>query len=159
MGLDPQAAFENKEKAEELKQEEETEEEQFMLSEDPVERLGQVAKLLSDQHPDAPSKEELIKWKQNHGDIFILPVGEDTYIYRYLKRIEWIKMQTEEQFASMNTLQVEEYVFDKCILWPNIPPLKKASLPAGLISTLSEQIRLNSMFLNPEALAQRTIKL
>lgn len=160
IGLDPKAAFGKEEQEEQEEQKvEETKEEQLILSEDPIQRLQQVAELLKEQHHDAPSKEKLAEWKQNHGDIFILPVGEKTYIYRYLKRIEWIKMQTEEQFASMNTLQTEEYVFDKCILWPQIPALQKASLPAGLISTLSEQIRINSMFLNPEALAQMTIKL
>lgn len=170
MGQDPQAAFgkdepkvqetSQQEQPQEAQQAEEPqEEEQFTLSDDPAERLKQVAELLKEQHPDAPSGQQLAQWKQQHGEVFILPVGEKTYIYRYLKRIEWTKMQTDEQFAGMNPIQTEEYVFDRCVLWPTVAPLEKATLPAGLISTLTDQIRLNSMFLNPEALAQMTIKL
>jgi len=173
IGQDPQAAF-GKEgpkpkpepKPQEATQEEAVEAEEeaeaeavFSLSDDPETRLNQVADLLKEQYEDAPTAAQLMQWKANHGDVFILPVAEKTYIYRYLKRLEWVKMQTEEQFGNMNPLETEEYVFDKCLLWPTINPLKKATLPAGLISTLSDQIRLNSMFLNPEALAQMTIKL
>lgn len=168
-GQDPKAAFgkteENNQQEQMVEAEiasteevEETEKE-FFLSDDPAERLAQVADFLAERYEDAPTAVQLTQWKAQHNDIFVITIAEKTYIYRYLKRLEWMRMQTEEQFIKMSPMETEEYVFDKCLLYPHISPLDKPKLPAGLISTLSDQIRLNSMFLNPEALAQMTIKL
>lgn len=168
LGKDEEAAF-GTDNTEEAKTEEAVEEkedktdeepEAGSLSDDPAERLNQIADLMAEQHgEEAPDANQLGLWKKQHKDIFILPVSDKTYVYRYLKRIEWTKMQTDERFENMNQLDIEEHIFDLCVLWPSFEPVEKLERAAGLVTTISEQIRLNSMFLNPEALAQMTIKL
>lgn len=130
------------------------------LSDDPTKRLKQVAAILQEEYGEGtPSSDDLMKWKQMHGDIFVLPVGERTFIYRYLKRAEWNKIQADESLQSLTEMQVDDYLFDRCVLWPSIDTRGKAYLPAGLIGAICEQIRINSMFIPPERLAQFTTKL
>lgn len=140
---------------------EETDEEPVEeLSDDPTERLTQVGKMIQEQYGEsAPGPRELMQWKQAHNDIFVFPVGERTFIYRYLKRAEWNKIQADESLQQLSDVQIDDYLFDRCVLWPQISPQEKASLPAGLISAVVEQIRINSMFIPPERMAQFTIKL
>lgn len=144
-----------------IKEDDEQEEKSngVQLSEEPLERANQLSELLARDHDNAPTANQLMQWKQLHKGIFLLPMGDDTYIYRYLKRIEWNKIQTDEKFQKMTKDEVEEYIFDKCVLWPSIGVLEKPSLPSGLIPTINEQIRINSLFLNSDLLAQMTIKL
>ena len=140
-------------------EEQDKEEEDFELPKDPVLRLQKVAKLLAAQYQDAPNVNALAAWKQVHGEIFVTPIDDRTFVHRYLKRQEWSQMLVNEDFQKMNDLQTEEYIFDKCILWPGYTSQQKAALPAGIISTMSQAIRLSSGFLNAEALIQFTIKL
>jgi hypothetical protein len=129
------------------------------LSDDPVERAGQMAQAMKEVDPNAPPAEMLLKWKQKHGEIFVLPYDDKTYVYRGLKRQEWAQMNMDESFQNMNPLQTEEHIVQKCLLYPKINPMGMGASLAGLFTSLSEQIRIHSMFLNPEALAMRTIKL
>lgn len=129
------------------------------LSNDPQERARQLAEAMKEIDPHAPPADMLLQWKQKHGDIFVLPYDDKTYVYRALKRQEWAQMNMDEAFQKLTPLQTEEYIVDKCILYPKPNPLAKGVLPAGLYTSLSEQIRIHSMFLNPEALVMRTIKL
>lgn len=153
-------------KAKEQPQQEEAEEQEppqapeVELSEDPAERLRQVSEMLREEYgEDAPSLDDLVKWKQSHGDIFVLPLGERTFIYRYLKRAEWNKIQADESLQNLTDMQIDDYMFDRCVLWPSVGAVQKAVLPAGLIGAICEQIRINSMFIPPERLAQFTMKL
>lgn len=135
------------------------EESDFVLSEDPAVRLGQMAIKLKEISPNAPTAEMLARWKAMHGELFVLYLFDRAYIYRYLKRVEWTKMNQDESFSQMTQDQVEEYIVDRCLLWPSYTTVEKASLPAGTIPSLSEQIRLNSMFLDAARLSQFTVKL
>jgi len=130
------------------------------LSEDPAERLRQVGEMIQEQYGEsAPGPSALMQWKQAHNDIFVFPIGERTFVYRYLKRAEWNKIQSDESLQRLSETQIDDYLFDRCVLWPQISPQEKASLPAGLIPAIVEQIRINSMFVPPERMAQFTIKL
>jgi hypothetical protein len=138
---------------------EENKEEEFELPEDPVLKLQKVAELLALQHTNAPSAEQLTEWKQKHGDIFVTPLDDRNYVYRYIKRQEWAQLLSDEGFQKMNELQTEEFIYDRCVLWPKLIPQQKAIEPAGTFTTIAQTIRLASGFVNPEALIQFTIKL
>jgi hypothetical protein len=129
------------------------------LSDDPAERLKQVSAALKEINPQAPTPEQLANWKNMHGDIFVLYLFDQAFVYRYLKRAEWIKMNLDESFQNMRQDQIEEYIFDRCVLWPSFSVIEKAKLPAGTIPSISEQIRMNSMFVDPNRLSQLTVKL
>ena len=158
---EPVAVVEEEETEEEeiINEDEEGEEDVLDLSEDPVERLNQVSKALAELDPSAPSPDQLGDWKQTHGDVFILYLYDKAFVYRYLKRAEWIKMNLDESFQNMRQDQIEDYIFDRCILWPTFSVIEKNKLPAGTIPALSEQIRINSMFVDPNRLSQLTVKL
>ena len=143
---------------EEVEEEEEAED-GVSFSEDPAVRLKQVSDALKELSPTAPSPEQLANWKQMHGDVFVLYMFDKAYVYRYLKRAEWIKMNLDESFQNMRQDQIEEYIFDRCVLWPTFSVIEKAKLPAGTVPSLSEQIRINSMFVDPNRLSQLTVKL
>jgi len=148
------------EKHEDEEPKDEVEENEEGLSDDPAERLKQVGKMIQEEYGgNAPGPEQLFQWKQQSGDIFVLPLGERTFVYRYLKRAEWNKIQADESMQRMTELQLDDYLFDRCVLWPRLSVQEKAFLPAGLIGAVCEQIRINSVFVPPERLAQFTIKL
>lgn len=148
------------EKKEVKEPEEDASEDDEELSEDPMERLKQVGRMIQEEYGDtAPGPDQLLRWKQQSGDIFVLPLGERTFIYRYLKRAEWNKIQSDESLQRLTEMQLDDYLFDRCVLWPSLSVEQKASLPAGLIGAVCEQIRINSVFVPPERLAQFTIKL
>jgi hypothetical protein len=148
----------------ELEQEEDQEEEKETLPLDPIEALKFMVGKLVLSYPDIPEFETLFKWKQMHKNLFFLPLGDKMIIYRYMKRQEWIQMQIKmsqenSDLQKLTKVQLEEYIFDKCVLWPQFSLIEKANLEAGFISTVHDQIQLHSMFLDPNALAQITIKL
>jgi len=139
---------------------EESKEPEQKIPTDPVEKAEFVCKLLKQNHPDAPSAKELVQWRQLHGNVFVLPLDDESvYIYRYLKHQEWRQMQKSEGFQKLTADQVDENIVDRCVLWPRLSPAQKAGMPAGAVSLLAEQIRLQSQFLDPVQVAQITLKL
>jgi hypothetical protein len=137
----------------------EDEAEEEMMPSDPVEKLKWVALKLREVDPKSPDAQTLYNWKQMHGNIFVLQVGEDVYIYRYIKRQEWAQMMANPAMAKMRPEQVEDIIVEKCLLWPRLSPEKKAAMPAGAVGMLSEQIRIQSQFLDPMQVANITVKL
>ena len=135
------------------------EEKQDMLPEDPEEKLKFVAEHLAAINPQAPNATVLREWKRIHGNVFVLQIDDHVFIYRYLKRQEWAQIQANEQFHSLRPDQQEDWITEKCTLWPKFNPHTKGALPAGASSMLAEQIRIQSMFLDPMQVANITIKL
>jgi hypothetical protein len=129
------------------------------LSSDPEIRLQQVAEKLAKRFPNAPHIDVLRQWKALHGDIFLLPIDDKVYIYRYLKRQEWAQMQANPELEGLRNDQQEDILFHKCLLWPPMPPEAIAAMPAGGITMLVEQIRIQSLFLDPLQVASLTLKL
>lgn len=132
---------------------------QPVLSEDPNVRLKQVAEELAKMNPKAPKEGQLRAWKETHGNIYILPIEERIFIYRYLKRQEWVQLQTSDSFSKMRPDQQDDLIFNKCVLWPKLEPIQIAGLPANTVTLISEQVRLQSLFLNPIEVASITIKI
>lgn len=128
------------------------------LSSDPQKRLEEVAALIKKYDANAPNLQQLAAWKQNFGSVFVVEIYDVIYCYRYIRRQEWIKLLTSLA-EDVREDQVEDMIVEKCLLYPNYTPVQKASLPAGAIPTLAAQIRTCSLFIEPQVLAARTIKL
>ena len=129
------------------------------LSDDPAVRMKQVADGLAKIHPNPPSAQLLMQWKQAYGDVFVLNIDDKAFIFRYLKRQEWIQFNAAPNIEAMQEHQVEEMWFERCVLWPQMGIEEKANLPAGVISMVATQIKLHSMFLDPGYVIQQTFKL
>lgn len=132
----------------------------FELSEDPVERMEQLSEFYR-QNMDAnfPSKDQLLQWKNMTGDIFVLDLGERVFVYRYLKRQEWIQINTSETFQTLREDQKDDEIFNRCVLYPKFQPQEIAMLPAGCVNLIVQQIQQQSMFLDPIEVSRFTIKL
>jgi len=141
----------------ELKSEEEVDSDD--PPEDPMERVKWTAAKLQKFNPKAPNENVLFKWKQMHGNIFVLSISDFVFIYRYLKRQEWIQIQLKPEWENMTNDQQERMLVFKCLLWPILDPITEAGLPANAIGMLLDQIRMQSMFLNPQVVAGMTLKL
>jgi hypothetical protein len=129
------------------------------LSTDPDKRAEQVVEILRQIHPNPPSAEMLKQWKQIHGEIYITNIESYVFIYRYLKRQEHIQILANPRINEMQDHQVEEMLFDRCVVWPTMDPIRKAGLPAGAMNAIVAQIKMHSMFLDPAYVAQMTLKL
>lgn len=125
----------------------------------PEEKLRQVAAAMRETSPNSPSFETLTKWKSMHGDIYLLNIEDKIYIFRYIKRQEWLQLRAADSWNKMSQDQQEDHVFDRCLLYPRLDPVAKAGLPAGIVGLIAEQIRFQSMFLDPVQVANITIKL
>ena len=127
------------------------------LTED--EKLALVAKAFQ-KYPNCPSVEQLKQWKAMHGGLFFLNIDEDNiYLYRYLKKIEYQQMLADEQYNKLDSLKKSLYWVRKCVLFPVVTDVQFNGKPAGTAEMLAQQIELRSMFLDPAAVAQMTIKL
>jgi hypothetical protein len=120
---------------------------------DPVERLRKIAEEMKKMVPNAPSFDNLQRWKSIHGDVFLLNLEEKIYIFRYLKRQEWLQLKSNESWGKMSDEQQEDHIF------PRLDPVAKASLPAGIVGLIAEQVRIQSLFLDPVHIANITLKL
>lgn len=129
------------------------------LSDDPIKRSEQIAEHLQKMSPSAPNAETLRRWKQMHKEIYITQIEENVFVYRYLKRQEDIQMKANPQIGAMTQAQINEMLFDKCVLWPAFGAVEKAMLPCGAIDMINDQIKLRSLYLDPQFVAQITLKL
>jgi hypothetical protein len=130
------------------------------LPDDPVKKAEKISEMLSKFSSTAPSASKLLEWKSVcGGEIFILYLFDKAYIYRAMRRQEYNMMMESEQFANLKPLDREAYVVERCLLWPNFSIQEKAGAPAGLYSTLFNEIQSNSLFLSPQTCSELTIKL
>jgi hypothetical protein len=129
------------------------------LTDDPRENCRLVSETIGKIMPNPPAPETLYGWKMTHGDIFLLNIGERVFVYRYLKRQEWMQMNANPQFAQMTELQVEDMIFNKCVLWPGLDVVQAAALPANTVGMIVQQIRIQSYFLDPGYVATLTLKI
>jgi len=129
------------------------------LSSDPETRLAQIAERLKKLNPSAPSAEQIKAWKGIHGDVFVLSLGERVFLYRYLKRQEYIQFNATPNIETWPEHVVEEKIFEKCVLWPRTDAIAQVSFPAGLVTAVVQQVRLQSLFLDPSYVAQWTFKI
>lgn len=155
----PQMPQQQVEQQEDKKEEQQQENNQLQLSEEPEARAEQVSNMYRAIDPTFPSKEQLLQLKKQFGEFFICNLGDQFFIFRYLKRQEWIQLNADDGYQKALGHQKEDILYTKCVIWPNLRPEQLATLPAGSISAVVEQIQLESKFLNPVEVAQYTIKI
>ena len=121
-----------------------------------------LAQLLS-VFPGSPSKERIEGWKQEHGEIFCSGFSEtELFIWRPLSRREYVELQkalrqSQGTPQAMSELEYEDAVVTRCSLWSSTPSVLEKK--GGSVSTLSEQIMLNSNFVPPAVASAYVIKL
>lgn len=112
--------------------------------------------------PGAPNKDQLDKWKAEHGEIFCSGLSAtELFIFRPVKRQEFVEMQLALAQATepVTQYQVEENTVQKCVLWASPGGLSALKLKAGTLSTLNEQVLQNSNFVTPAMASALVIKL
>jgi hypothetical protein len=129
------------------------------LTDDPRENCRKLSESIGKIVPNPPAPETLFAWKRAHGNIFLLNIDDRIFIYRYLKRQEWMQINAKPQFANMTELQIEDMIFNKCVLWPGMDIAQSAALPANTVGMIVQQIRIQSHFLDPAYVATLTIKI
>ncbi len=145
--------------AEEQPAEEQKQEKQEQLSEDPDKRAEQVAEFLAKTFPSSPTADQLKEWRRLHGGAFMVHISDRVFIFRYLKRQEWIQINANPKAGELTEDDVELDIFNRCMLWPHYGQIQMAGMPAGGIGMVVQQIRLQSLFLDPSYVAQMTIKI
>ena len=116
-----------------------------------------IPELLKEQK-DAPSQRQIDDWKTQYGDIFISGFSEnEIFVWRAISRSEFVTIQTAAVTGEgLTPFAIEEQTVACCLLWPLGVDLNKKG---GTISTLSEQIMLQSHFLNQQHAAHLVAKL
>ena len=108
---------------------------------------------------NAPTKDQIDKWKAEYGEVFVSGFSEqEIYVWRPMTRAEYVALQTKLQNPDNQITQfkMEELVCETCVLFPaNIDLNKKA----GTAGTLSEQIMQNSNFMSAAAASMLVAKL
>lgn len=158
------AGFVPEEAVEEIKEEvvvqEDTDGVLQNLPDDPAEKATKLSEMLSKFSSAPPSPQQLLDWKAKcGGEIFILYLFDKAYIYRALRRKEFTTLMSDEAYQKLDNFQREEHLVDRCLLWPKLSIVDKAASPAGLYSTLFNEVQSNSMFLDPQTCAALTVKL
>lgn len=103
--------------------------------------------------PSSPTQGKIEEWKAQHGEVFTsVFTEEEAYIWRCIRRSEWTDLQKQartppqEGQEPFTELMMEEKIVGACVLWSaNATNLQTKG---GTITTLSEQILLNSNFMN-----------
>lgn len=95
-----------------------------------------------------PTYDQVAEWKSRfNGEIYMSDFGQDTFIWRPLRRNEYKTMQRAE---GQNEMFMEESVCRTCVLWPeNFGSKGMAFGKAGIPSMLSQIITEKSGFIRP----------
>jgi polyhydroxyalkanoate synthesis regulator phasin len=136
----------------------------------PEEQQHDAIMELMKNHPQALSEAQVQQLKAKHGKnaLHVLALGEDdVYIFSYLKRGQWKKIQQIVQAASQSNIgtdpddHLKEQVLRCCVHWPKGigSPEFLYSSRAGVIDTLYNAIMMNSYFLNPQQTMMLTTQL
>ena len=112
--------------------------------------------------PGAPSRDQVEAWKKQHGEVNCSGFNDtEIYIWRTVKRAEWIVLQ--KQLAQLGEraadFDLEQEVVKLCLLWATEAGEEALLGKAGSLTTLHEQIMQNSNFVNPSVVGNLVIKL
>jgi len=129
--------------------------------------IAQLAELMA-HLPDAPNVAQLAQWKQQFGELLVLPFSEDLFVvYRRLSRAEYrqiIRIPDELRRANPNVTdeELQDYIEDEmcrvAVLYPyNISEIIETA--GGLAKTISEQIQLASYLLPVDLASSLVVKI
>lgn len=89
------------------------------------------------------SNEVVDEWKSKYGDLLMVTLGDEQYVYRSMKRFEYKTiMSNPDANRSFN----EEKIIQMCVLHPQFDQAKIHVSKAGTVSTLVELIMAASNF-------------
>lgn len=143
-----------KQKAAEAKQQAEAVAQEELSPEDAI-REQILSALKNAKH--TPSDATIAAWRQEHGEhgVYVIALNEeDVYVFTYLRRLAWKKIQNA--MANLQKAELTENADDDvktkvlqfCVLWPRpLPTTFWVNSRAGVIDTLFNIIMANSGFL------------
>jgi len=112
-------------------------------------------------HADSPSETDIEKWKEQFGEIFTSGFSEEElFIWHPISRADYLELQKKAQLAGQQEgqeLDFEGGVVDACLLWASDKSIFERK--GGSIPTLSEQILMQSNFMNPAMASMLVMKL
>lgn len=112
--------------------------------------------------PGAPTERQIEQLKAKYGQngVHMIGLGEgDVYIFTFLRRSQWKKIQEvvskasqTEAFSAQAEDMLKEKVIQHCVLWPQgTGGIEfQYNSRAGVMDTLYECIMMHSYFLNPQ---------
>lgn len=111
----------------------------------------------------APTKEVINQWKvMYNGDVYAAVLGRgEIFVFRPIYRLEWKQIQTQiGQMKQADEAAINEMICKKCCLYPNLNDQATfATLKAGTITTLFEQISWFSNFMDTSMAIQMVVEL
>jgi len=114
-------------------------------------------------YPDAPNDTDIEKWKQQFGEVFTSGFSEEElFVWHPLSRADYLELQKKtrvmpQQGEQQSDFDFEKAVIDTCLLWAADKTVFERK--GGSIPTLSEQIMMNSNFMNPAMASMLVMKL
>jgi hypothetical protein len=112
------------------------------------------------EFPQSPTEIRIEQWKQNHGEVYCSGFSEEELVvWRPINRREFVQLQETVQGAGVSTLELDEEVVRKCLLWTSPKARTALEHKAGSLTTLNEQIMQNSNFINPQMASALVVKL
>ena len=123
---------------------------------------GEQIKGALDAFAESPSKEQIEGWKQQYGEVFCSGFSEsELLIWRPISRGEFVQMQTQLAQAEQPVSQfdLEAQIVQMCTLWASEPAKLSLNQKAGSLSTVHEQIMMNSNFMDPRVAAALVVRL
>lgn len=115
--------------------------------------------------PDSPPQDQIEQWKQQYGEVLCSAFSEvEVFVWRPLTRSEFLQLQIETAQAQQAgtpfmEADLENRIVENCKLWASEAGRKALVIKGGSVSTLHEQIMLNSNFLPSPLAAAMVIKL
>lgn len=98
-----------------------------------------------------PPQQEIEAIKQQEdGEIHVVFLGEQPYIFRALLRGEWLKKQMLWEQRALTSEQQNEDLVKSCVLWPDFDekwPGGLVASPAGFVNSMAGAIQWASLFL------------
>jgi len=110
----------------------------------------------------APANDQIEAWKQEHGDVFASAFSDtELLMWRSVARVEFSELQNAAMQADppLTQFQMEERLVRLCLLWASPDAMNALDKKAGSMTTLHEQILLNSNFMDPRLAATLVTKL
>ena len=105
---------------------------------------------------DLISQQQIDEWKLQYGDIYKTTVGDQTFLWHKMKRKDYINLMTDEDLSQIENMDLkifirQEKILKGCIIYPDQNTLAQLiDTNAGLASTISDEIMLNSGFKPPQ---------
>lgn len=138
--------------------------------EEQEEELLEPLDAIAAQFPNAPSRQVIEVWKEQHGNVYaFVPDSSSLFLLRPLRRIEHKSIAREVRaFSESATGQADpdsvtdflhEKVVTQCMLYPKVDPAFLSMSPAGLMPVIFNLVMEHSKFLSQGRALESTYRL